>query len=76
MYKKTNVCLNLIKFGQNLGQILGKNRKKSFNLIVKCSKKSFLIGLISSVNIYSNVIGKISLQKEVLDLTMKEGGKL
>ena len=61
MYKKTNVYLSLIKFGQNLGQILRKNRKKSFNLIVKCSKKSLLIGLILSVNIYSNVIGKINL---------------
>ena len=61
MYKKTDVYLNLIKFGQNLGQILRKNRKKSFNLIVKLSKKSLLIGLISSVNIYSNVIGKINL---------------
>ena len=31
--KKPNACLNLIKFGQILGQILGKNRKKALILL-------------------------------------------
>ena len=29
-----------------------------------------------SVLLYSNVIGKINLQREVLNLTMREGSKL